>query len=201
MPSRKKRYNTLFFLVSIHVLKIAACSACHATSLLLPGQSSLHAMASGRTELYFCEWACLTRCRHNSSSASQMRWRAVSSEWVKETSMAASSEALADRPRLVNKKDGRSEIWNFFAYLADINDNPIDTLKPVCKTCFKGIQTKGGNTSNLAKHLSDRHPIQRVKDRQVSMWLYTSSPTRTAPSCEQCMKQPFPTECWNIQRN
>ena len=84
--------------------------------------------------------------------------------------MATSSEAPADRPRLVNKKDGRSEIWNHFAYLADSEGKPEDTLKPVCKTCYRGVQTKGGNTSNMAKHLADRHPLlyKEFKDRQVS---------------------------------
>ena len=58
--------------------------------------------------------------------------------------MASWAGALADRPRLVLKKI--SEIWNYFGYEADSEGKPIDTQRPVCKTCFKATQAKGGNT-------------------------------------------------------
>ena len=41
--------------------------------------------------------------------------------------MTSSSGALADRPRLVDKKDGRSKIWNYFGYIADSEGKPTDT--------------------------------------------------------------------------
>ena len=73
--------------------------------------------------------------------------------------MASCAGALADRPRLVLKKIYvRNKIWKYFGYEADCEGKPIDTQRPVCKTCFKATQAKGGNTSNMAKHLSDRHP-------------------------------------------
>ena len=82
--------------------------------------------------------------------------------------MASCAGALADRPRLVLKK--RSEIWKYFGYEADCEGKPIDTQRPVCKACFKATQAKGGNTSNMAKDLSDRHPelFREFKERQVS---------------------------------
>lgn len=33
----------------------------------------------------------------------------------------------------------------------------INPHKPLCKSCCKGTQTKGGNSSNSAMHLWDRH--------------------------------------------
>ena len=72
--------------------------------------------------------------------------------------MASCTGAVADRPRLVERKDARSEIWKYFGYEADTEGKPIDIHRPVCKTYFKSNQAKGGNTSNMAKHLSYRHP-------------------------------------------
>ena len=78
--------------------------------------------------------------------------------------MASSSGAFVDHPRLVDNGrsgmaewHGRSEIWNYFRYIADSEGKPTDTQRPVCKFSFKATQTKGGNTSNMVKHLSDRH--------------------------------------------
>ena len=78
--------------------------------------------------------------------------------------------APANRPRLVEKADTRSEIWKYFAYFADSKGKPTDTSKPVCKRCLKSVITKGGNTSNLAKHLADRHADlhREFKELQVS---------------------------------
>ena len=71
-----------------------------------------------------------------------------------------------------------SEIWNYFGYEADCEGKPIDTQRPVCKTCFKATQAKGGNTSNMAKDLSDRHPelFREFKERQVSKCDYKHEP-------------------------
>ena len=85
----------------------------------------------------------------------------------KTRSMAASGSATAAAPRLVDKKDARSEMWKYLSYISDSEGKPTDTTRPVCKTCFRSLQTKGANTSNLAKHLADRHP-ELFKDRQVS---------------------------------
>ncbi|XP_042592302.1 E3 SUMO-protein ligase ZBED1-like [Cyprinus carpio] len=47
----------------------------------------------------------------------------------------------------------RSEIWNYFGFLPDETGKPIDDGKPICRECLQRIQAKGGNTSNLIKHL------------------------------------------------
>ena len=66
----------------------------------------------------------------------------------------------------------------YFGYEADTEGKPIDTHRP-----FKFTQAKGGDTSNMANHLSDRHPelFREFKERQVSKCDYKhehpSSPT------------------------
>ena len=55
----------------------------------------------------------------------------------------------------VDKKYARSEIWKYFSYISDSEGKPTDPTRPVCKKCFRSLQTKGANTSNLAKHLRD----------------------------------------------
>ena len=58
-----------------------------------------------------------------------------------------------------------SHTCKYFGYEADTEGKPIDTHRT-----FKSTQAKGGNTSNMAKHLSDRHPelFRKFKERQVS---------------------------------
>ena len=63
--------------------------------------------------------------------------------------------APADRPRLVEEADARSEIWEYFAYVAGSKAKPTDTTKPVCKRCFKSVMTKGANTSVCVALLCD----------------------------------------------
>ena len=40
-----------------------------------------------------------------------------------------------------------SEIWKYFAYVADSKGKPTDTTEPVCKRWFHSLMTKGANTS------------------------------------------------------
>lgn len=79
--------------------------------------------------------------------------------------------SLADRPWLVDIADAKSEIWHCFAYIANSQGNPMQTIKPVCKRCFKATQTKGANTSKSAR-LSLRQTLLRNSkcNRLVSDW-------------------------------
>ena len=72
--------------------------------------------------------------------------------------------APAAPPRLVEKAD------KYFVYVANRKGKPTDTTKPICKRCFKSVMTKGANTSNLAKHLADRHAdlFKEFKELQVN---------------------------------
>lgn len=67
--------------------------------------------------------------------------------------MATSSAS----PQLIGKKGTKSRIWKYFAFEAD-DHGVIVALKPVCKRCHCAFQTEAGNTTNLVKHLKDRHP-------------------------------------------
>ena len=61
---------------------------------------------------------------------------------------------------LVKKKNSKSIVWDYFGLKAEddglvLKDNEA---RPVCRTCYKQIMCKGGNTSNLFSHLRDKHP-------------------------------------------
>ena len=76
--------------------------------------------------------------------------------------------SCSDRPpRLVKKKNSKSRFWKYFAFEADDQGLVIDSQKTICKRCQTAFQTKGGNTSNLAKHLKDRL-IHRIQGEWVS---------------------------------
>src|SRR4029434_1036244 len=50
----------------------------------------------------------------------------------------------------------------------NVKESP-STHRDTSVKCFQGTLAKGGNTSNMAKHLSDRHPnFSEFKERQVS---------------------------------
>ncbi|CAM4652314.1 unnamed protein product [Leuciscus chuanchicus] len=102
---------------------------------------------------------------------------------------ACASDTVAAGPRLVEKDDARSEIWKYFAYLADSDGKATDKSRPVCRQCNKQIQTKGANTSNLAKHLADKHGElhKEFKDRQKSA---ATGSERATPQGQQPTQQP-----------
>lgn len=77
------------------------------------------------------------------------------------------ADAVALNP-LVDKKGGKSHVWKYFGFEADDKGNIIDHQKPVCKRCRRSFISKGGNTSNLMKHLKDRHPDLMKEFKQVS---------------------------------
>ncbi len=71
-----------------------------------------------------------------------------------------------DRDSLLKKSNSRSEIWNYFRFLPDETGKPIDDGKPICRECLQRIQAKGGNTSNLIKHLR-MHPTSFTEYTKV----------------------------------
>lgn len=75
--------------------------------------------------------------------------------------------AVAVNP-LVDKKGGKSHVWKYFGFGADDEGNIIDHQKPICKQCHRSSLSKGGNTSNLIKHLKDRHPDLIKEFKQAS---------------------------------
>ena len=115
---------------------------------------------------------CSALCFHSlhcsrACSPSPLKHALAARACEKTRSMAASGSATAAAPRLVDKKDARSEMWKYCSYISDSEGKPTDTTRPVCETCVRSLQTQAANTSDLAKHLADRHP-ELFKDRQVS---------------------------------
>ncbi|KAJ7992773.1 hypothetical protein DPEC_G00282180 [Dallia pectoralis] len=113
---------------------------------------------------------------------------------------------VAAGPRLVGKDDARSEIWKYFAYLADSEGEATDKLRPVCCHCKKQIRTKGANTSNLAKHLADKHAElhKEFKDRQKSAATSSerATPQRQQPTLQAMFEQhnKYPRESKEVKR-
>lgn len=68
-------------------------------------------------------------------------------------------------------EEGKSQIWKYLVFEADDHSVIISALKPICKRCYLSFQMKGENTSNLAEHLKDRHPIL-LKEFKVSEFLF-----------------------------
>lgn len=88
--------------------------------------------------------------------------------WTMATTVATSFlSTLPRQHQLVEKRAYRSHVWKYFAFEADQEGLIKDLNKPVCKRCHRIILAKGGNTSNLAKHLRDRHP-DIFRDFQVN---------------------------------
>ena len=56
------------------------------------------------------------------------------------------------------KKTLKVAYGSTFTFEADEQGLIVDPQNPVCKTCRHRTPRKWGNTSNLAKHLKDRHP-------------------------------------------
>ena len=61
---------------------------------------------------------------------------------------------------LVKKKNSKSIVWDYFGLKAEDDGSVLkdNEARPVCRTCYKQIMCKGGNTSNLFSHLRDKHP-------------------------------------------
>ncbi|KAM9444824.1 uncharacterized protein Hap1MRO34_023872 isoform 2-T2 [Clarias gariepinus] len=58
-------------------------------------------------------------------------------------------------------KSVRSSVWEYFGYLK----NPDGTInvdgRPICKMCFQKVSSHGGNTTNMFKHLEDKHGLSQ----------------------------------------
>lgn len=86
--------------------------------------------------------------------------------------MASASEGENTTRRLIDKTGTKNRVWKYFA--CEVNEDGVilDTNKPTCQQCLRSFQTKGGSTSNLAKHLKDRHP-DLFREFKVSEFPFT----------------------------
>ena len=62
-------------------------------------------------------------------------------------------------PQLVKKPQSNSIVWDYFGLRTTENGAVLtsETDKPICRTCFRSVPAKGGNTSNLMNHLKEHH--------------------------------------------
>ncbi|XP_035377165.1 uncharacterized protein LOC113592278 isoform X1 [Electrophorus electricus] len=51
----------------------------------------------------------------------------------------------------------KSAVWEYFGYLKDTEGAVVCDGFPICKLCQLNVSAKGGNTSNMFKHLKDHH--------------------------------------------
>lgn len=81
--------------------------------------------------------------------------------------------ATITTPQLVDKSGAQSAIWNYFGLKTNEDGEAINSDAPLCKRCYKTCVAKGGNTSNLAKHLKDKHPDlhKEFRERQVVTYI------------------------------
>ena len=68
----------------------------------------------------------------------------------------------------------KSVVWEYFGYLKDANGTVVCDGFPICKICQLNVAAKGGNTTNLFKHLQDHHKAVyeeiRVNSPLVLIW-------------------------------
>ncbi|KAI5096221.1 zinc finger BED domain-containing protein 1-like, partial [Silurus meridionalis] len=50
-----------------------------------------------------------------------------------------------------------SSVWEHFGYLKDAEGTVVCDGFPICKICHQKVPSKGGNTTNMFKHLKDSH--------------------------------------------
>ncbi|XP_036436227.1 caspase recruitment domain-containing protein 8-like isoform X2 [Colossoma macropomum] len=66
--------------------------------------------------------------------------------------MAAAASSV-----LVDEKYSRGAVWKYFGFVPNQDGEAKDASKPVCKRCFRTVPVTGANTTNLTKHLKERH--------------------------------------------
>ena len=61
--------------------------------------------------------------------------------------------------KIVKKKNCKSPVWIHFGLRADDRGIMIESEKesPICRVCGGSVPAKGGNTTNLYRHLKDHH--------------------------------------------
>ncbi len=72
------------------------------------------------------------------------------------------ASAAPPQPALVDKEHSRSAIWKYFGYKTNEHGKPKDTSKPICKSCYRAVLTKGANTSNIGGFNGNNINVQRV---------------------------------------
>ena len=103
----------------------------------------------------FCrqEGICAASIKIQQKNSTKQHTHTTHSAW-RESAAAALVAPLI----LLKKLNSKSHIWNYFGFKQGKDGKPIDDCRPLCRRCHQTRWAKGGNTSNLIKHLQCRHP-------------------------------------------
>ncbi len=87
-------------------------------------------------------------------------------------------------PELHKKPGSKSQVWNYFGL--EKKDGELQKETAICRTCYRRVATKNGNTSNLLAHLRTTHSNLhlQVKEAMVKESLATlgASTSRKRPA-------------------
>ena len=83
-------------------------------------------------------------------------------------------------------------VWDYFGLKTNDNGSIIvsEEQRPVCRTCYKSISVKGGNTTNLMAHLKEHHPELYVEALESQKSKEGSSAKKITKPAETGTKQP-----------
>ena len=93
---------------------------------------------------------------------------------------------------LVRKPRANSVVWDYFGLITNDNGSVIvsEEQRPVCRTCYKSISAKGGNTTNLMAHLKEHHPELYVEALKSQISKEGSSTKKITKPAKIGTKQP-----------
>lgn len=105
---------------------------------------------------------------------------------------------MAERPDLVRKPGSKSCVWNYFGLEKGTNGEAIDTGHAICRTCFRKVAAKSGNTTNLLAHLRSSH-TKLYAEAKATMESRRLSDSQPSTSTQRPLNQP--TLAVSITRN
>ena len=83
-------------------------------------------------------------------------------------------------PELITKPGSKSVLWGFFGLEISSNGDIVDKDRAICRTCYRKVSSKNGNTSNLLAHLRTSHS-KLYSEAKASMGSSScSSPSTTS---------------------
>ncbi len=87
----------------------------------------------------------------------------------------------ATRVPELHKKPGRkSQVWNYFGLEKKDGEFQKDTA--ICCTCYRRVETKNGNTSNLLAHLRTTHSNLHLEAMMKESLATLASTSRKRPA-------------------
>lgn len=91
----------------------------------------------------------------------------------------------------------KSAVWEYFGYLKDAEGMVVCDGFPICKLCYLNVAAKGGNTTNMFKHLKDHHKsiYDEIRVRIPSYPVLKGSFNRLTLINPSLLLPPAPAQC------